>query len=102
MLVSTVSDRDTWFTLRFWQILQQALRTKLHFSTTFHPQTDGQSKRTIQTFENMLRSCVMQFKGNWDSYLPLVKFTYNNSFHSSIGMTPFKALYGKQCKTPLC
>ena len=100
--VSIVSDRDARFTSKFWRSLQQALGTKLHFSTAFHPQTDGQSERTIQTLEDMLRSCVMQFKGNWDSHLPLVEFTYNNSFHSSIGMAPFEALYGKHCRTPVC
>ena len=98
--ISIVSDRDARFTSKFWRSLQQALGTKLHFSTAFHPQTDGQSERTIQTLEDMLRSCVMQFKGNWDSHLPLVEFTYNNSFHSSIGMAPFEALYGKHCRTP--
>ena len=95
MPISIVSDRDARVTSKFWRSLQQALGTKLHFSTAFHPQTNGQSERTIQTLEDMLRSCVMQFKGNWDSHLPLVEFTYNNSFHSSIGMTPFEALYGK-------
>ena len=100
--VSIVSDRDARFTSKFWRSLQQALGTKLHFSTAFHPQTNGQSERTIQTLEDMLRSCVMQFKGNWDSHLPLVEFTYNNSFHSSIGMAPFEALYGKHCRTSLC
>ena len=100
--VSIVSNRNACFTSKFWRSLQQALGTKLHFSTAFHPQTDGQSERTIQTLEDMLRSCVMQFKGNWDSHLPLVEFTYNNTFHSSIGMAPFEALYGKDCRTPLC
>ena len=102
VLVSIVFDRDARFTSKFWRSLQQALGTKLHFSTAFHPQTDGQSERTIQTLEDMLRSCVMQFKGNWDSHLPLVEFTYNNSFHSSIDMTPFETVYGKHCRTPLC
>lgn len=61
--VSIVFDRDTRFTLKFWLKHQEALGTKLHFSTAFHPQTNGQSKRTIQTLENMLRACVLQFKG---------------------------------------
>ena len=74
--VSIVSDRDARFTSKFWRSLQQALGTKLHFSTAFHPQIDGQSERTIQILENMLRSCVMQFKGNWDSHLPLFSFKY--------------------------
>ncbi|KAI3749596.1 hypothetical protein L2E82_20210 [Cichorium intybus] len=71
-------------------------------STAYHPQTDGQSERTIQTVEDMLRSCVMDFGGNWDKHLPLVEFSYNNSYHSSIGMPPFEALYGRKCRTPLC
>ena len=85
---SIVSDRDSRFTSRFWNALQEALGTRLNFSTAFHPQTDGQSERTIQTLEDMLRSCVMQFKGNWDEHLSLMEFAYNNSFHSSIGMAP--------------
>ncbi|KAA0047618.1 DNA/RNA polymerases superfamily protein [Cucumis melo var. makuwa] len=83
------------FTSKFWPSLQQALGTKLHFSTAFHPQTDGQSERTIQTLEDM-------FKGNWDAHLPLMEFTNNNSFYSSIGMTPYEALYGTRYRTPVC
>ncbi|KAL0458139.1 UNVERIFIED_CONTAM: RNA-directed DNA polymerase [Sesamum latifolium] len=86
--VSIVSDRDPRFTSRFWGSLQRALGTKLHFSTAFHPQTDGQLKRTIQTLEDMMRACTMEFKGNWDDHLPLMEFAYNNSFHSSISMAP--------------
>ena len=81
---------------------QDAMGTKLHFSTTFHPQTDGQSERTIQTLEDMLRACVMEFKGSWDNYLALIKFAYNNSYQSSIGMAPYEALYGRKCRTPVC
>ena len=93
--VSIVSDWDSRFTSKFWPSLQQALGTKLHFSTAFHPQTDGQSERTIQTLEDM-------FKGNWDAHLPLMEFTNNNSFYSSIGMTPYEALYGTRYRTPMC
>ena len=64
--------------------------------------TDGQSERTIQTLEDMQRSCVIDFGGSWDSHLPLVEFAYNNSYHSSIGMAPFEALYGRKCRTPVC
>src|SRR5262249_49120892 len=78
--VSIVSDRDTRFVGRFWRSLQQALGTKVVFSTAYHPQTDGQSERTIQTLEDMLRACVMDFKGSWDEHLPLVEFAYNNSY----------------------
>ena len=84
--VSIVSDRGPQFTSRFWQKLQEALGTKLDFSTAFHPQTDGQSERTIQTLEDMFRMCVMDFGGSWEKYLPLVEFAYNNSYHSTIGM----------------
>ncbi|KAL0295705.1 UNVERIFIED_CONTAM: Transposon Tf2-11 polyprotein [Sesamum calycinum] len=100
--VSIVSDRDPRFTSRFWGSLQGALGTKLHFSTAFHPQTDGQSERTIQTLEDMMRACIMEFKGNWDDHLPLMEFAYNNSFHSSIDMAPYEALYGRRCRSPVC
>ena len=92
--VSIVSDRDPRFTARMWQSLQSALGTRLTFSTAYHPQIDGQSERTIQILEDMLRGCVLNFKGLWDRHLPLVEFAYNNSFQSSIGMAPFEALYG--------
>ncbi|KAK2409545.1 hypothetical protein QL285_044961 [Trifolium repens] len=97
-----VSDRDPRFTSRFWESLQEALGTKLRISSAYHPQTDGQSERTIQSLEDLLRACVLEGGGNWDSYLPLIEFTYNNSFHASIGMAPFEALYGRRCRTPLC
>ena len=100
--LSIVSDRDSRFTSKFWEGLQKELGTRLKLSTTYHPQTDGQSERTIQTLEDMLRSCVIDFGGSWDSHLPLVEFAYNNSYHSSIGMAPFEALYGRKCKTPVC
>ena len=100
--VSIVSDRRPQFTSRFWQKLQEALGTKLDFSTAFHPQTDGQSERTIQTLEDMLRMCVMDFGGSWEKYLPLVEFAYNNSYHSTIGMTPYEALYGQKYRSPSC
>jgi hypothetical protein len=99
--ISIVSDRDPWFTSRFWDRLQSAMGTKLNFSTTYHPQTDGQSERTIQTLEDMLRLCVLDFKGNWTCYLPLVEFAYNNSFQATIGMAPFEALYGRKCRSSL-
>ncbi|CAN6685551.1 unnamed protein product [Malus baccata var. baccata] len=80
----------------------EALSTKLLYSTAYHPQTDGQSERTIQTLEDMLRSSVLQFGDSWHDRLDLMEFAYNNSFHSSIGMSPFEALYGRACRTPLC
>ena len=97
---SIVSDRDPRFTARFWSAFHKALGTKIHLSTAYHPQTDGQSKRVIQILEDMLRSCVLDFKGEWDQHLPLVEFSYNNSYQSTIGMAPYEALYGRRCMTP--
>ena len=96
---SIVSDCDPQFTPRFWKELQLALGTLLNFSTTFHPQTDGQSKRVIQVLEDMLRGCVLDFLESWDRYISLMEFSYNNSFQSSIGMTPYEALYSRKCRT---
>ncbi|XP_074328102.1 uncharacterized protein LOC141666014 [Apium graveolens] len=81
---------------------QQAWGTRLNFSTDYHPQTDGQSKRTIQMLEDMLRACVLEWTGDWDKYLYLVEFAYNNSWHASIGMPPFEALYSRRCRAPSC
>ncbi|GJZ75698.1 putative reverse transcriptase domain-containing protein [Tanacetum coccineum] len=71
-------------------------------STAYHPQTDGQSERTIQTLKDMLRACVMDFGKGWDRHLPLVEFSYNNSYHTSIKAAPFEALYGQKCRSPIC
>ncbi|KAD4180535.1 hypothetical protein E3N88_29126 [Mikania micrantha] len=100
--VTIISDRDTRFTSRFWKNFQEELGTKLLLSTAYHPQTDGQSERTIQTLEDMLRACIIDFGGSWDDYLPLAEFSYNNSYHSSIGMPPYEMLYGRKCRTPVC
>ena len=100
--MSIVSDRDSKFVSRFWQSLHRALGTELKFSTAFHPQTDGQTERMIQTLEDMLRLCVLDFKGNWEVHLPLVEFAYNNSNQASIGMAPYEALYGRKCRSPIC
>nr|GEV24496.1 putative reverse transcriptase domain-containing protein [Tanacetum cinerariifolium] len=78
MPISIISDRNSRFTLRFWQTMQEALGTRLDMSMTYHPQTDGQSERTIQTLEDMIRACVLDFEGSWDVHLPLVEFSYNN------------------------
>ncbi|GJV11393.1 putative reverse transcriptase domain-containing protein [Tanacetum coccineum] len=94
--ISIISDRDSHFTSRFWQSLQNALGTQLDMSTTYHPETDGQSERTIQTLEDMLRACVIDFGKGWDKHLPLVEFSYNNSYHGSTKATPFRALYGRK------
>ena len=71
----------------------------MKLSTTFHPQTDGQAECTIQTLEDMLRACIIDFKWSWDRHLPLVEFSYNNNFHSSISMAPYESLYGRRCKS---
>ncbi|GJU66870.1 reverse transcriptase domain-containing protein [Tanacetum coccineum] len=99
--ISIISDRDSRFTSRFWQSMQEALGTRLDMSTAYHPQTDGQSERTIQTLEDMLRACVLDFRGSWDVHLPLVEFSYNNSYHSSVRCAPFEALYGRKCRSPI-
>ncbi|KAF5804296.1 putative nucleotidyltransferase, Ribonuclease H [Helianthus annuus] len=100
--LSIVSDRDSRFTSHFWSSFQKAIGTRLNLSTAYHPQTDGQSERTIQTMEDMLRACVIDFGGNWDEHLPLIEFSYNNSYHTSINAAPFEALYGRKCRTPVC
>ncbi|GJR63852.1 putative reverse transcriptase domain-containing protein [Tanacetum coccineum] len=76
--------------------------TRLDMSTAYHPETDGQSERTIQTLEDMLRACVLDFRKGWDRQFPLVEFSYNNSYHTSIKAAPFEALYGRKCQSPIC
>ncbi|GJS65480.1 putative reverse transcriptase domain-containing protein [Tanacetum coccineum] len=100
--ISIVSDRDSHFTSRFWQSMQSALGTQLDMSMAYHPETDGQSERTIQTLKDMLRACVIYFGKGWERHLPLVEFSYNNSYHASIKAAPFEALYGRKCRSPVC
>ncbi|GJV80886.1 putative reverse transcriptase domain-containing protein [Tanacetum coccineum] len=100
--ISIISDRDSRFTSHFWKSLNKELGTRLYMSTTYHPETDGQSERTIQTLEDMLRACVLDFGKGWDRHLPLVDFSYNNSYHTSIKVAPFEALYGRKCRSPVC
>ncbi|TYH10757.1 hypothetical protein ES288_A07G202200v1 [Gossypium darwinii] len=102
VLVSIISNRDPRFTLRFWKMLHEALGTSLDFKTAFHPQTDGQFERVIQIVKDVLKSCVIDFRGCWEDYLPLAGFTYNNSYQSSIQTAPYEALYGHRCRTPTC
>nr|GFC63349.1 hypothetical protein [Tanacetum cinerariifolium] len=71
-------------------------------STAYHPETDGQSERNIQTLEDMLRSCAIDFGKGWVNHFPLVEFSYNNSYHASIKAAPFEALYGGKCRSPKC
>nr|GEW78243.1 reverse transcriptase domain-containing protein [Tanacetum cinerariifolium] len=96
VLVSIISDRDGKFTSHFWKSLNKELGTRLDMSITYHLETDGQSERTIQTLENMLRACVLNFRKGWDKHLLLVEFLYNNSYHTSIKAAPFEALYGRK------
>ncbi|GJT78971.1 putative reverse transcriptase domain-containing protein [Tanacetum coccineum] len=98
--VLIISDQDNKFTSHFWKSLNKALDTQLDISTTYHP-TDGQSERTIQTLEDMLRACVIDFGKGWDRHLPLVEFSYNNSYHTSIKAAPFEALYGQKFRPPI-
>lgn len=100
--VSIVSDRDPRFSSNFWTAFQRALETKMHISTAYHPQTDGQSERIIQSLEDLLRACVVDWGKLWEKHLLLADFAYNNSYHSSIGMSPYEALYGRPFRTPLC
>nr|GFB70715.1 putative reverse transcriptase domain-containing protein [Tanacetum cinerariifolium] len=100
--ISIISDRDSHFTSRFWQSLQNALGTQLDISTTYHPEMDGQIKRTIQTLEDMLRVCAIYFGEGWEKHLPLLEFSYNNSYHASIKAAPFEALYDQKCRSPVC
>ncbi|GKA52703.1 putative reverse transcriptase domain-containing protein [Tanacetum coccineum] len=81
---------------------EKALGTRLDMSTGYHLHMDDHSKRTIQTLEDMLRACVIDFSHGWDIHLPLVKFLYNHSYHTSIKVAPFEALYGYKCRSPIC
>ncbi|GJW80354.1 putative reverse transcriptase domain-containing protein [Tanacetum coccineum] len=81
--------------------MQEALGTRLDMSTDYHPQTDGQSERTIQTLEDMLSAYILDFKGSWDIHLLLVEFSYNNSYHASVRCASFEALYGRKCRSPI-
>ncbi|GKC57696.1 putative reverse transcriptase domain-containing protein, partial [Tanacetum coccineum] len=100
--VLIISDRDSKFTSHFWKSLNEALGTQLDMSTAYHPQTNGQSERTIQTLEDMLRACVMNFGKGWDRHLLLIEFSYNNNYHTSLKAAPFEALYGCKCRSPIC
>ncbi|GJX47992.1 putative reverse transcriptase domain-containing protein [Tanacetum coccineum] len=100
--VLIISDRDSKFTSHLWKSLNEALGTQLDMSTAYHPQIDGQSERTIQTLEDMLRACVMDFEKGWDRHIPLIEFSYNNNYHTSIKVAPFEALYGRKCRSLIC
>ncbi|GKB65335.1 putative reverse transcriptase domain-containing protein [Tanacetum coccineum] len=100
--LSIIYNHDPRFTSNFWRSLQNALGTSLDMSTAYHLQTDGQSKRTIQTLEDMLRACAIDFGKGWVNHLPLVEFSYKNIYHASIKAAPFVALYGRKCHLPVC
>eukprot|EP00253_Pinus_taeda_P018433 PITA_18433 len=95
-----ISDRDVKFTSTFWRTLFVELGTQLNFSTAYHPQTDGQTERVNQVLEDMLRAYVMLKPGQWEEYLHLVEFAYNNGYHTSTQLSPFEVLYGRKCHTP--
>jgi transposase InsO family protein len=96
-----ISNRGTQFVAHFWEQLQESLGTKLIQSSAYHPQTDGQTERVNQILEDMLRACVIHYDKNWDKCLPLSEFSFNNSYQACLKMAPFKALYGRRCRTPL-
>jgi hypothetical protein len=96
-----VSDRGIQFTSRFWKRLHESMDTKLNFSSAYHPQTDGQTERTNQVLEDMLRACALKHDRSWDKSLPYAEFSYNNSYQSSLKMAPFEAIYGRKCNALL-
>ncbi|GKA55786.1 putative reverse transcriptase domain-containing protein [Tanacetum coccineum] len=100
--VSIICDRYPRFTLNFLKSFPKAMGTRLDMSMAYHPEIDGQSERTIQTLEDMLRAYVIDFGSSWEGHLPLIEFSYNNSYHASIKAAPFEALYGRKCRSPVC
>jgi hypothetical protein len=96
-----ISDRDTKFTSNFWKSMFVGFETKLLFSTAYHPQIDGQTERLNQVLEDMLRIHVMHQPKKWEYYLPMVEFAYNNGYQESLKMSPFEAIYGRQCNIPI-
>jgi hypothetical protein len=96
-----IFDRGSQFITRFWEQLHVSLRTHLIHSSTYHPQTDGQTEQVNQILEDILRACVLEYQGSWDQNLPWAEFSYNNNYQESLKMVPFEALYGRRCRTPL-
>lgn len=97
-----VFNRDPRFSSNLWWALHEAMGTQLTYSTTFHLQANGQSERTILTLKDLLRACLIDFGSSWEEHLPLVEFSNKKSYQVSIGMTPFKALYGRPSRSPTC
>jgi transposase InsO family protein len=96
-----MSDRGTQFTSKFWEKLHETLDTQLHFSSAYHPQTDGQTERVNQILEDMLRACALQYGRSWDKSLSYAEVSYNNIYQESLKMAPFEMLYGRRCRTLL-
>jgi len=91
-----ILDRGSQFTSRFWKSFHENVDTKLNSSSAYHPQTDGQTKRTNQVLEDMLRACALQHGSSWDKSLPYAEFSYNDSYQASLKMSPFETLYGRK------
>jgi transposase InsO family protein len=100
-LRTIVSDRDPKFTSNFWKGLFKGFGTNLNLSTTYHPESDGKIERTNRIIEDMLRMYVMDQPSKWEDYIHLVEFSYNNGYQASLKMSPFEALYGRKCNTPV-
>jgi hypothetical protein len=96
-----ILDRGSQFTFRFWKSFHENMDIKSNFSLAYHPHTDGQTKRTNQVLEDMLRACALQHGSSWDKSLPYVEFSYNNSYQTRVKMSLFETLYGRKCRTPL-
>jgi hypothetical protein len=99
--ISIVSDRGMQWVSKFWKHLHKAIRTRLDYSTSYHPETNGQTKRVNQILEDILRACVLKYGSNWEKSLTHTEFSYNNNYQASLKMSPFEALYGRKCRTPL-
>jgi hypothetical protein len=96
-----ILDRGSQFTSRFWKSFHENMDAKLNSSLAYQPQTDGQTKRANQVLEDMLRACALQHGSSCDKSLPYAEFSYNNSYQASLKMSPYEALYGRKCRTPL-
>jgi hypothetical protein len=90
-----VSDKGSQFTSKFWEKLHESMDTKLNFNSAYHPQIDGQTERTNQILEDMLRVCALKYGKSWDKSLPYAEFSYNNSYQASIEMALYEAFYGQ-------
>ncbi|GJZ12388.1 putative reverse transcriptase domain-containing protein [Tanacetum coccineum] len=100
--VSIICDRDPRFASNFWRSLQSAFWVQIGYEYRIPSQRRANGTRTIQTLEDMLRACAIDFGKGWVNHLPLVEFSYNNSYHASIKAAPFEALYGRKCRSPVC